>query len=525
MKKLIFTIVVLQLLLMVSCRSASGDTSVSGADSDTVVADTVALPDTIYASASHLKWSVGVLDSTVDGTLRNFDDPYCATPSHLTFRANQLRNADFGGKVDHRPTRIVKDWTFTTNVDYSPTKVGTWGGGTGWTGQPLYVEWPSDAVKRFKATATAQLTADFSRQEIVVASLCGELYFINFNTGKASRQPVKLGNPVKGTPMVDPRYNGLVYVGHGVQAHGEVCQNVVDLFSHSVAYRKPGLDPKAFRRWPASDSSPIYVDGFVFWPSENGLIYKYDVRSGKVKLHSYLAYTRAGMGGAGVESSMCVYKNYGFLGDNHGNILCINLCNMKPVWWYDNHDDIDATIVCEVENGTPYVYTACEVDRQGVSGFCHIAKLNALNGQVQWAIQVPCTKMSIGKKHFDGGMYSTPLLGGGDCSHLIFSTLANDGANGSGHFYAFDKCTGKVAYKIPLRHYAWSSPVGFYTKKGEMFVVVGDTYGRLYLIEGKTGSIIYHEQFGSNFESSPVVVGNSLVVGSRGQYIYKLHIE
>lgn len=512
--------------MFLSCRSATGDHTASSSDTDTVVPpDTVALPDTAFASVSQLKWKVEVLDSTVDGTLKTFDDPYRATPSHLTFRANQLRNADFGGKVSHRPSRIVRDWTFETDVDYSPTKVGTWGGGTGWTGQPLYVEWPRNVAESFRSAPSAQLTADFSRQEIVVASLCGNLYFINFSTGKASRRPLNVGNPVKGTPMVDPRFNGLVYVGHGVQAHGAVCQNVVDLFSHSVVYRKPGLDAKAFRFWPASDSSPVYADGFVFWPSENGLIYKYYVKDGKVRLHSFLAYTRTGMGGAGVESSMCVYKNYGVFGDNHGNILCINLCNMKPVWYYDNHDDIDATIVCDVENGTPYVYTACEVDRQGVSGLCHLAKLNALNGHEEWAVKVPCTKMSINKKHFDGGMYSTPLLGGGNCSHLIFSTLANDGVNGNGNFYAFNKRTGEVVYKIPLRHYAWSSPVGFYTPNGELFIVVGDTFGNLYLIEGISGRVIYRERFGANFESSPVVVGGSLVVGSRGQYIYKLHLE
>ena len=76
-----------------------------------------------------------------------------------------------------------------------------------------------------------------------------------------------------------------------------------------------------------------------------------------------------------------------------------------------------------------------------------------------------------------------------------------------------------------MKHYAWSSPVGFYNEKNELFIVVGDTYGYLYLIEGKSGRVIYDERFGVNFESSPVVVGNTLVVGSRGQSVYKVHIE
>ena len=524
MKKLFFFGALLPMLCLGAC--GGGAKSAAVADADTLVEkDTTPLPDTMYASVGKLQWRVEVLDSTVDGTLHVLDDPYLESNSKLAFRANHLRNADFGGKVKGVPTRIVKDWVFDTDVDYTPTKLGVWGGGTGWTSQPLYVEWPDEVAKKFRNTPATKLTPDFSQKEIVVASLCGKLHFINFESGKASREPIDMGNPVKGTPMVDPRFNGLVYAGHGVQAHGAVCQNVVDLFSHSIVYQNPGLDPKASRFWPASDSSPIYADGFVFWPCENGLIYKYEVKNGKVKKHSFLSYNRPGVHAAGVESSMCVYKNYGYFGDNHGNILCINLNNMKPVWYYDNHDDIDATIVCEVENGVPFVYTACEVDRQGDTGMCHIAKLNGLNGEVAWAVQVPCTRHNINNKHFDGGMYSTPLLGGGNCSDLIFSTLANDGVNGDGHFYAFEKRTGKVVYKTKLKHYAWSSPVGFYNEKNELFIVVGDTYGYLYLIEGKTGRVIYDERFGVNFESSPVVVGNTLVVGSRGQSVYKVHIE
>ena len=491
------------------------------------VVDSVPLPDTVMASVNNnMKWEVIVCDSTSDGALKNFSDPYQSPHNHIAFRANQLRDADFGGKVKGTPKEIVQDWVFQTPIDNTPTSLGVWGGGTGWTSQPLYVEWQEEMVKKFRNSPSARLTADFSPKEIVVASLCGQLCFINFHTGKASREPLDLGNPLKGTPMIDPRMNGLLYSGHALRAKADVCQNAVDLVTRSLVMQSPGNNPKAFRHWPGSDSSPIFADGFVFWPSENGLIYKYDMRADKGKVHSMLRYTCKGTGVApGVESSMCVYKNYGYVGDNHGNVFCLNLNTMKPVWYYDNHDDIDASIVCEVLNGHPYVYVACEVDRQGDAGSCRFAKLDGLSGEPVWAIQVPCTKMTINKKHFDGGMYSTPLLGKGNCSQLIFSTLANDGTNGMGHFYAWDKRSGKQVYKVPLKCYSWSSPVAFYNENNELFIVLGDTSGRLYLIEGKSGKILFDKVFGANFESSPVVVGNSLVVGSRGSSVYKCHLQ
>ncbi|MDE6782490.1 MAG: dehydrogenase, partial [Paramuribaculum sp.] len=60
---------------------------------------------------------------------------------------------------------------------------------------------------------------------------------------------------------------------------------------------------------------------------------------------------------------------------------------------------------------------------------------------------------------------------------------------------------------------------------GEMYVVTGDCAGRMYLIRGRDGEIINVQQIGANFESSPVVVGNSLVVGSRGKSIYKITLK
>ena len=179
MKKLFFFGALLPMLCLGAC--GGGAKSAAVADADTLVEkDTTLLPDTMYASVEKLQWRVEVLDSTVDGTLHVLDDPYLESNSKLAFRANHLRNADFGGKVKGVPTRIVKDWVFDTDVDYTPTKLGVWGGGTGWTSQPLYVEWPDEVAKKFRNTPAAKLTPDFSQKEIVVASLCGKLHFINF---------------------------------------------------------------------------------------------------------------------------------------------------------------------------------------------------------------------------------------------------------------------------------------------------------------------------------------------------------
>ena len=152
-------------------------------------------------------------------------------------------------------------------------------------------------------------------------------------------------------------------------------------------------------------------------------------------------------------------------------------------------------------------------------------KLDAATGREIWRTKVNGRRFETGKKHFDGGFYASTLPGTADCADLLFANcvMNTDGQNGA--FMAFDRKTGRKVYSTPLRIYAWSSPVSFTDPNGKLWVVTGDCAGNLYLIDGRTGDIKTRRNVGNNFESSPVVVGNSLVVGSRGTTIYKISVN
>jgi len=497
------------------------------AQADSLAADSAAraevqrmLPDTAYKSVERLTYKVDVFDTATAGRLADLADLYAAAPGILTFRGGPARQARFGGRVKGTPRTIRVDWEFTTDYDGRQTKVGTWGGGSGWTGQPLYVEWPDSCVARFRSEGV--LTTDFDPQEIIVGSLASKVYFLNFKTGKASRRAIDVENPVKGTVSLDPTLNGNLYVGQGVPAVRPFGALVADLHRHAVTHTF-AEDRNAWRGWGAYDSSPVRVGQFLFRPGENGTLYKFTVVPGGLKLHSTLRYTKDGRA-PGMEASMAVYHNYGYTADNHGNILCVNLNTMRPVWCYTNHDDTDATPVVSVENGKPYLYSGCEVDRQG-SGSAYFVKLDALTGARIWETATPGRRVDIGGKHFDGGFYATPLLGEGNCEAYIFANCVANTRNQNGELLAIRRSTGEVAYRVSLKHYAWSSPVAFLNEKGEMFLFTADTFGYVYLIDGADGRILHTARVGSNFESSPVAVGNSVVVGSRGQSIFKMSIQ
>lgn len=497
------------------------------ADSLRLLRQTPIHPDTVFSSVEALQYVVDLFDSITPGRISGYEDLYCQAPGILTFRGSLDRSAPFVGEVKGVPDTVIVEWQFRTKADNRRTNQGTWGGGTGWTGQPLYVEWPDSLVQAFRSDTTCHATLP-SAQEVIFASLNSHVYFVDFNTGEPSRDAIYVNNPIKGTPMLDPTFNGRLYVGHGVLADNAYGwgQATIDLFRHEVIHFM-GVDRRAWRGWGGNDASPVRLGQFVFHVSENGTLYKWlDTPDGR-RLHSTLRYKVKGRA-PGFEASMAVWGNYGYCADNHGNVICVNLDNLQPVWRYDNHDDTDCTPVLQHEADGTYVYIGSEVDVHPADTLCSFVKLNALTGDLVWRLQAPGYRYnSPDGKHFDGGYYASSLPGRGNCSHLFFANRVINarGQRQNGAFVAIDRATGREVYATRLKHYAWSSPVGFLNEKGEYFVLTFDTVGNCYLIDGLTGRITYTARVGGNFESSPIVIGNHVVIGSRNGYIYKFRIE
>jgi len=481
------------------------------------------LPDTSYESINELIYQIDVFDTITSGELSSFEDLYADIPGILTFRGSPTRKTPFYGEIENKPSKVTVEWVFTTDYDAVQTDFGVWGGGTGWTGQPLYIPY-SDSLKNTFLEKSPGLTTAFSGEEIIIGSLAGYVYFIDYQTGKASRQSINVHNPIKGTPSLDPSFNGNLYVGQGIPREKPFGALVINLYSHKQVQFFPE-DKNAWRGWGAYDSSPIAVGEFLFRCGENGTVYKFLREEQGLKLHSTLRYKVKGKNAPGIESSPAIYKNYGYITDNHGNIICFNLNTLQPVWRYNNYDDTDGSPVVEVENDIPFIYTGCEIDKQGTEGQSHFVKLNGLTGEKIWEQKISGKRKKDGEKWSDGGMFSTPLIGMKDCDSMIFSNFCIHTATNKADLIAFNKYNGNIIYRTALKQYAWSSPIAICNKNDEMFIFTGDIDGAIYLIQGKTGEIILRQPVGNNFEGSPIIIGNSVVVGSRGREIYKLKIE
>ncbi len=484
------------------------------------------LPDVRHDhSLRHMEYRVLNYDDGFTMRGRLISNDYDTEKGVLTFRGGFRRDMPVSGRIQGVPERVEVDWVFATDYDDTRTRYGVWGGGMGWTGQPLLVQWPDSLRQKFFDTGV-DVDPGSQGPELIIASLSGTVFFLDFKSGKKTRPPIATRNPFKGTPSLDPRLNGMLYAGHGVPHTDAFGIHMIDLHKHaSVFFYSGHTDRDAYRRWGAFDSSPLLVGDYLYWPGENGLLYKFFVDHGEIRLVSKMRYRIHGRYAPGIESSLAVYRNYGYFGDNHGNILCINLLTMEPVWHYNNYDDTDATIVIEVEDGIPYLYTGTQVDRQGRVGYSRVTKLNGLDGTEVWTSPIKAYRVNYFGRVFDGGMYATPLLGRGNASDIVVSNVAHTDAAGGGELIAFYRDSGDIAYRTPLRSYSWSSPVALYNERDEMFIFTADRRGTVYLIDGRSGEILLQKNIGLNFEASPLVWGSSVVIGSRGREIYKIDIK
>jgi hypothetical protein len=463
-------------------------------------------------SADLVEYKVVVYDTLTPGVVTNTTNVYDSTSNILAFRGSQYRDMPQTGVLDSVPTRFVLDWKFNTNAGTKVESQGqrrkAWGGGAGWTGQPVVVSWNGKPL------------------ECIFGSMDGNVYSLDVESGRLLRPPFETRNPIKGSVSADPAYPGMIYVGQGIRHEnrsGARCVNVID----SVLYAFHSADDRdAYRRWGFFDSNPIIVDDFLFWPAENGIVYKFHRSPTGIRLHSKLIYRVKGQRELGIEASMAVYGTVGIIADNGGSIVCIDLSTLQPLWYRENSDDTDATPVVSIENDTPYVYVGCEVDKQGDSGTAYVRKLSALDGRRVWEDSQTCWSYRDSLHVLNGGMLSTPLLGRGQQSNLVISTLCRDrkGTN-SGLLIAYDRSTGKRVYTTRLGSYTWSSPIAYTTKDGHMYICVGDVSGWLYFIDGANGTILFRQQIGSNFEASPVPIGNACIIASRGQSIFKCSLR
>lgn len=109
----------------------------------------------------------------------NFDPNHQTPEGIFCFRGNAQRNAPSRGIIQGRPRRLKLHWSFATAKNTKKTEFGTWGGGSGWTGQPLYIHWQNQ--RGWKENLYSPFLHQSELHEIIVATLSGHIYILSIS--------------------------------------------------------------------------------------------------------------------------------------------------------------------------------------------------------------------------------------------------------------------------------------------------------------------------------------------------------
>ena len=452
----------------------------------------------------------------------------------VTFRGDNFRSGAAYGAADLTEKKLETKWTVNSSSLQAPDgEVWT---GSGWTGQPLIVTWPKTTrqVMNLKDWAKAQDTLT----EVIYATMDGHVYFLELETGKATRDPLFLGFTFKGAGALDPRGYPILYVGAGYNsAKGAGRAMAVSLIDGSVLYELGAGDGFALRPWSMYDASPL-VDAEtdqLIYPGENGVLYivklhtQYDEAAGTLTMTPdepvrwRYSGTRTGQKyWVGMEDSPVIWREYLIIGDNGGNLMCLNLNTLRLAWVQDVLDDTNCTPVLELEDGHPYVYVSTSFHAgwraaENSTATVPVWKINAVNGEIVWQTDYTCYTQS----GVSGGVQGTIALGKNKLSNLIFVPVARTGNTASaGKLVALDKQTGEAVWTFDTAVYSWSSPVDFYDSEGNGYLIYCTSGGYMYLLDGATGEKLDAIDLNGNIEASAAVFNNMVVVGHRSQKIF-----
>lgn len=459
----------------------------------------------------------------------NFDigSKYTGQEGVFTFRGNNFRDTASYGTAVVSEGAMVSTWSVRTGaLSYEDA---VWSG-SGWTGQPLMRKWSRQIKKHMNMYDWAKEKDELV--EVIYACMDGYIYFLDMETGEATRDKLWLGFTFKGAGALDPRGYPVLYLGAGYDsAEGFARAYIINLIDCSVLKEFGSNDPFALRGTLSYFDSSAVVDAetdTLIYPGENGVLYlihlgtKYDEDKGSlsmafdktVKWRYNSNRTTHDTFWPGMETSPAIYEHYMYITDNGANLLCVDLNTLKPVWVQDILDDSNSTPVLSVEDGRLYVYVSTSFHlgwRSGSTANVPIWKFDAETGEKIWQVDYEC----YSAEGVSGGVQSTIAPGKESLDDYIFVTVSKTHNPGSGDIVAIRKSDGSKVWENQMP-YTWSSPVCVYDKDGIGKVIYGASDGTLYELDGLTGEISSTLNISSgNIEASPAVYNDTLIIGTR----------
>ena len=429
--------------------------------------------------------------------------------------------------------------------------------GYGWPGQPVIARWSKQVRQSSNLYESKQSKEKL--KEVIIAGMDGNIRFLDLDDGSLTRNSIKLGYPMRGTPSLHTRGAPFISVGQFARKMkvktGKIGLRQYNLYNQKELKLLDGLDGKQHR--PLNDVGSFETSALVDRVSDtliaagsNGMLYLealdsvFDYNAGVLTISPSITVMTSKAKGqkspamTAVESSLAAYDKYVFYADMGGVLRCVNTDILTPVWAVATGDSVMAAVALDLtENRELNLYTANMLNnRKKGAGSVQIRRYDALSGREIWCTDVGVFKGKKDKE--DVGAKASPVIGQNSLKDLVYFTvtgLSDDGRDQLGladeepaALIALDKETGKIAWSAGLSSRAESSPVAVYDENGNGWIIQCERNGTIRLLDGLTGREVNVLKLEAEIEASPAVYGDIMVIGTTGKgtsFVYGIEIR
>ena len=472
----------------------------------------------------------------------------------MTFRGDNFRRNAAAGTLKAPALELRELWQVESG---SSRGVNQTYYGYGWTGQPAIARWSKQVRQNSNLYESKQSKEKL--KEVIIAGLDGNIRFLDLDDGSLTRNSIKLGYPMRGTPSLHTRGAPFISVGQFARKMkvktGRIGLRQYNLYNQKELKLLDGLDGKAHR--PLNDIGSFETSALVDRVSDtlivagsNGMLYLealdsvFDYNAGVLTISPSVTVMTSKAKGqknkamTAVESSLAAYDKYVFYADMGGVLRCVDTDILTPVWAVETGDSVMAAVALDLtENRELNLYTANMLNnRKKGAGEIQIRRYDALSGRESW-----CTDIGVykGKKDKDDvGAKASPVIGQKSLDGLVYFTvtgLSDDGRDQLGlageepaALIALDKETGKIVWNLGLTARSESSPVAVYDGDGSGWIIQCEQDGTIHLLEGLTGQEVSSLKLDAEIEASPAVFDDIMVIGTTGKgtaFIYGIEIR
>ena len=472
----------------------------------------------------------------------------------MTFRGDNFRRNAAAGTLSAAPLALTVRWQAESGSSRGANQTYY---GYGWTGQAVIARWSTEV--RAHSNITESKIEQKALKEVIIAGLDGNIRFLDLNDGKITRNSIKLGYPMRGTPSLHTRGYPFLSVGQAARKMktktGKIGVRQYNLFTQNELKMLDGLDGKYHR--PLNDVGSFETSALVDRTSDtlitvgtNGMLYlealntTFDYNTGIMTVApSVTAMTSRAKGQKSnallaVESSPAAYDKYVFYADMGGVLRCVDTNTLSPVWAVNTGDSVMAAIAMDMTPDRQLnLYTANMLNnRKKGNSSIQIRRYDAMSGKEKWTAEIGVYK---GKKDkTDVGAKASPVIGQNSLSDLVYFTVTGLSADGrtalglegepAAALIALDKETGKTVWAFGLESRSESSPIALYDQEGNGWILQCEQNGTIHLLEGLNGKEISSLSLEAEIEASPAAYNNVVVIGTTGKgtsFVYGIEVK